>query len=279
MSRLDFFKERLTPRNVSVRFGIYVAIVLSVLVLTFDARMSAAQGLTEAPAPVIFAAASLKSALDPIADAYAQQDKIMPVISYASSSGLARQIERGAPADLFFSANTRWMDVLQKGGHLRAETRIDLLGNKLVLIAANTRPDALDRISKEAVLDVIGSDHIAIALVDAVPAGLYGKEALQHFDLWDALSGQLVQTDNVRAALSLVALGAVPFGITYETDALAEPKVRVLARFPSGSHSPIRYPVAEIARSSTASEFLAFLSSQTGRTLFKEAGFSLLPVQ
>ncbi|WP_322867765.1 molybdate ABC transporter substrate-binding protein [Aquicoccus sp. G2-2] len=227
----------------------------------------------------IFAAASTKTALDDVATAFHDATGNTMVLSYAGSSTLARQIELGAPADIFLSANIAWMDRLDAKGAIRPETRHDLLGNSLVLIATAPGPAPVTITKGFDLPKLVGSARIAMALVNAVPAGIYGKAALQWLGVWDALSPQVVQTDNVRAALALVALGEAPFGITYATDAVAEPRVTAIATFPPESHAPIIYPVAATATRTnplTASA-LAFLTSPAARRAFKRQGFTVLP--
>lgn len=226
----------------------------------------------------VFAAASLTTALDRVAAAWTDQTGQRVTLSYAGSSALARQIQQGAPADIFISASTDWMDALAASGDLRADTRRDILGNTLVLIAngKDARPVTLD-----ATLDLpalLGEGRLAMALVDAVPAGIYGKAALTHLGLWDATAPQVAQADNVRAALAFVARGEAPLGITYATDAAAEDNVTVIATFPADSHPPITYPAALTAQgdSPQAQDFLTFLSSDTARAIWQAAGFTTL---
>ena len=184
----------------------------------------------------VFAAASLKTALDQVVEGTDS------TISYAASSTLARQVALGAPADIVITANAAWMAFLETEALIEPQTRVDLLGNELVLIASaeveKTGPH----------LDAIIGDHmIAMALVDAVPAGIYGKEALTFLGLWSRFAPNVVQTDNVRAALRLVASGQVPFGIVYVTDARAEARVRIIHRFHPSQHQAITYPMAIVA--------------------------------
>lgn len=226
----------------------------------------------------VFAAASLKTALDEVAERFEANTGYRVTRSYAGSSALARQIEQGAPASIFISANAAWMDYLAKGDLIDPATRYDLLGNRLVLIApaASARPVTLAKgMELAAYLD---GKFLAMALVDAVPAGIYGKAALDHFGLWDGIAGQVAQTDNVRAALALVALGEAPLGITYETDARAEPKVAIVATFPHDSHPPIRYPVAAIKGQDSAGNdaLLDFLKSPDAAQIFAHHGFAVL---
>lgn len=222
----------------------------------------------------VFAAASLKTVLDEIAADYTAESGTQVTLSFAGSSALARHIEQGAPADLFISANSAWMDVLEREGRIVAEARVDLLGNHLALIGpVGQAPIALGPQSDLAAR--LGDGPLAMALVEAVPAGIYGKAALTHLGLWDDLAPRVAQTDNVRMALALVALGEAPLGITYASDARAEPRVQVLALFPEDSHSPITYPAAPIkgGREAEATAFLTYLKSASARAVFEAGGF------
>lgn len=223
----------------------------------------------------VFAAASLKTALDDVIETYEAETGEEVLASYAGSSALTRHIQYGAPADLVILANVAWMDVLEQGGELKPETRVDLLGNQLALIGHGAvAPFDLSELPEH-----LGDARLAMALVNAVPAGIYGKAALTSLALWDELAPQVAQTDNVRAALSLVALGEAPFGITYVTDAAAEPRVIIAALFPETSHPPIRYPAALTRGADDAAVgFLAYLQSETARLTFASHGFvPLLP--
>ena len=226
----------------------------------------------------VFAAASLKNALEEVAHGFERETGHTVRISLAGSSALARQIELGAPADLFISANEAWMDRLQERGRIAATTRSDLLANRLVLIAhgADAAPVALTPGADLA--GRLGNGRLAMALVDAVPAGIYGKAALTRLGLWEGLAPHVAQADNVRAALALVALGEAPLGIVYATDAQAEPRVSIVAAFPEDSHPPIRYPVA-IVTGHERPETLAFLDHLHGPTaaaIFAAQGFTVL---
>ncbi|WP_424987797.1 molybdate ABC transporter substrate-binding protein [Microbulbifer sp. S227A] len=226
-----------------------------------------------APPVTVFAAASLKSALDELASLHDG-----PVqVSYGGSSTLARQIQHGAPADLFVSANTAWMDVLEQDGLIVGTSRKTLLTNRLVLIAG---PDAKADLIIEPGFDlagVLGRDHLAMALVDAVPAGIYGAAALRALGVWDQVAPQVAQTDNVRAALMLVALGEAPYGIVYATDAAASSEVRIVGTFPEHSHPPIRYPAARVTggHAEPAQAFLDFLGTPHAGEVFRSHGFGL----
>ncbi|MFY2823514.1 molybdate ABC transporter substrate-binding protein [Ruegeria sp. MALMAid1280] len=225
---------------------------------------------------LVFAAASLKNALDEIAPDFEQQTGHDVTVSYAASSVLARQIQLGAPADLFISANVDWMDVLQDQELIDAGSRVDLLGNGLVLIG-NAGQDQIGHMQPDIDLPArLGSGHLAMALVDAVPAGIYGKAALQNLGLWEDVQTRIAQTDNVRAALALVAAGAAPLGIVYQSDARVENRVQVVASFPPDLHPPIIYPAAVTASGRTeARAFLDHLQSDAAREVFTEQGFAL----
>ena len=228
----------------------------------------------------VFAAASLREAVDAAAARYTAETGDTVSVSYAGSSVLARQIDAGAPADIFISANQRWMDELEASGAIDPATRLDLLANTLVLVAPATgtaSPSGMV-LTPEAVTGAVGDARIAMALVDAVPAGIYGREALTSFGLWERLAPQVVQSDNVRSALALVERGEAPFGIVYATDARAEPGATVLGTFPEGSHAPITYPAARIrdGDSAVADAFLAYLQGPVARAAFERQGFTVL---
>ena len=227
---------------------------------------------------VVLAASSLQEALQAEADAWAKEDHPQPVLSFAASSALARQIESGAPADLFVSADEAWMDAVEKAGALRHGTRHDLLGNSIVLIAPKASAAPVDLSSPASIAAAIGKGRLAMADPDTVPAGKYGKAALEHLGLWDRLAGKVVRAENVRAALALVESGEAPLGIVYATDAAASAKVRVVTAFPAASHPPIRYSVAILATSTNAQagSFGQFLKSPRGKAIFARYGFKPL---
>lgn len=235
-----------------------------------------ALGAAPAPrAPLVLAAASLQESLDAAADQWARAGHPRPVISFAASSALARQIQAGAPADLFVSADEEWMDALATKRLIAPGTRADLVGNRLVVIEPAGRRSAVplkgDRLAR-----FFGAGPLAMADPDSVPAGKYGKAALIKLGAWDAVAPRVVRTENVRAALALVERGVAPFGIVYLTDARASAKVRVAGVFPATSHPPIVYPVARLASSTNpeAESFRRFLLSPRGRTIFAGFGFS-----
>jgi len=244
---------------------ITVATVAALLVL-LPAR-------AQSPAVTVFAAASLKNALDAVADAFQKDTGLRVAISYAASSALARQIEQGAPADVFISADLDWMDYLQARNLLRPETRRNLAGNRIVLVAPAAEARNVE-LKPGALAATLGGGRLATANVSSVPAGKYGRAALEHLGLWSEVAGRLAEAENVRAALTFVARGESPLGIVYESDARAEPKVKVVARFPETSHTPILYPAAltRTARPEAAG-FLQALRTPAGTAILAREGF------
>ncbi|WP_339708583.1 molybdate ABC transporter substrate-binding protein [uncultured Sphingosinicella sp.] len=248
-------------------------IVALVLLALFGALPARAQSA----APVVLAAASLQEALGEAADAWARQRHPRPVLSFAGSSALARQVEAGAPADLFISADEAWMDHIDQRGLLASGSRRVIAGNRLVLIAPLDSPVTL-RIAKGFPLArALGAGRLAMADPAAVPAGRYGRAALEALGVWAVVEPRVVRSENVRAALALVERGEAPLGIVYATDAAASRKVRVVGVFPASSHPPIRYPAAQLktAKAKDASAFLAFLGSRQARVILARHGFSV----
>ena len=247
---------------------------LGLCALLFAAGVQAQE---KAPPLTVFAAASLKEAMDEAGAAWQRQSGRDVRTSYAASSALARQVEQGAPADVFISADSEWMDYLQQRSLIDVATRRDLLGNTLVLVApkqAKAKPLALRKGTD--LLPLLGKDgRIALALTASVPAGKYAKAAFESLGMWNALSARTAEAENVRAALLLVARGEAPLGVVYGSDAKAEPRVRVLAVFPPGSHPPIVYPVARIRASTQprAAEFVRWLQSPEASAIFRAHGF------
>ena len=190
----------------------------------------------------------MKNALDDVDDAYSKQSGVKIVASYAASSALMKQIEQGAPADVFLSADLKWMDYGAERKLINTTTRVDLLGNRLVLIAPkDSKINAVTIAPGFDLAALAGSGRIAVGDVRAVPAGLYAKAALEKLGVWPAVEPKLAMAENVRAALVLVARGEAPFGIVYETDAKIDPGVKIVGVFPEDSHPPIIYPVAMTA--------------------------------
>ena len=244
-------------------------VVLTGLALIGLSKVSHAQALPL----VIFAAASLKTALDEILAGQGVR------ISYGASNLLARQIEQGAPADLYFSADLDWMDYLAGKGLIRVGSRIDLLGNRLALIAPKNTPQSMKLVPGVDLSQALGRDgRLAMANVEAVPAGKYGRAALQWLGAWEAVRSRLAQTDNVRAALALVARREAPLGVVYASDAVAEPTVQVLGLFPEASHPPIVYPVAitQASRHPGAASMIDRLRGPAAQKIFEAQGFSVL---
>ena len=223
-------------------------------------------------APVVFAAASLKDALDEIA----ATSPTKPVISYGASSALARQIENGAPADIFISADLDWMDYVEKKGLLAAGTRRNLLGNRLVLIAPAMQPVTLQPAPGFPIGTFLKNGRIALADPQSVPAGKYAKAAFEKLGVWDQLAGRVAAAENVRAALLLVARGEAPLGVVYQTDANAEPNVMVAGVFPADSHPPIVYPIALLKTARPGARgLLEFLSRPEALRIFGKHGFAV----
>jgi molybdate transport system substrate-binding protein len=223
----------------------------------------------------VFAAASLKNALDDVAAEW-KKDGGKVVASYAASSVLAKQIEQGAPADVFISADTQWMDYVGKKSLI--ETPHDLLGNRLVLISGKDNPLTLEIEPGINLDELLGNDRLAVGDPSSVPAGIYAKEALTKLKIWDGVQSKLAPAADVRAALVLVSRGEAPLGIVYETDAKVDSKVRIVAVFPEDSHKPIRYPVAVVkaSKNADAAKFVAFLSEPAARAIFTNYGFEVL---
>jgi molybdate transport system substrate-binding protein len=229
---------------------------------------------------LVFAAASLKNALDEIAAGLGRETGDKVTVAYAASSALARQIEQGAPADLFVSADLDWMDYLEQRGLIAKASRRNLLGNRLVLIAP--KESGLGEVRIAPGLDLAGllnGGRLAMADVRAVPAGKYGKAALEKLGAWRGVESRLAQAENVRAALALVSRGEAPLGIVYRTDAAADPRVRIVGVFPEDAHPPIIYPVALTATGAgktAAAAFLAHLRGSAAKAAFERQGFTML---
>lgn len=227
---------------------------------------------------LVFAAASLKNALDEIAAQWQRESGKKAAISYAASNTLIKQIEQGAPAAIFISADLDWMDYGQQKNLIKPDTRSNLLGNRLVLVApkdsnisANIRP-GFDLAA------LLKGDRLAMGNVDAVPAGKYGKAALEKLGAWDGIKDKIAQAESVRAALLLVARGEAPLGIVYQTDAASDPTVKIVGTFPENTHPPIIYPIALTKESTSpdASAFLNFIRSPAARPIFERQGFTVL---
>lgn len=225
--------------------------------------------------PVILAAASLQDVLTAESEAWEKQGHAKPVLAFAASSALARQIESGAPADIFISADEAWMDDVAAKGDLRETSRANLVTNQLVLIAPATSGLRLRIAPHFPLARTLGDGRLAMADPDAVPAGKYGKAALTVLGVWDGVATKIARAENVRAALALVARGEAALGIVYATDARASTAVRIVAVFPEGTHPRITYPIALLKTSTSpdALPFLAFLRSKRGQAIFRQFGF------
>lgn len=227
---------------------------------------------------VVFAAASMKDALDGVAAQWNKETGKKTAISYAASSALARQIEQGAPAQIFISADLDWMDYVANKNLIKPASRTNLLGNRIVLVAPKNASVAAIKIEPNFQLaSALGSGRLAVADVNAVPAGKYGKAALEKLGVWSSVQDKVAQAENVRAALLLVSRGEAPLGIVYQTDAAADPGVKIVGTFPEDTHPPIIYPVALTASASNpdAEAFLAYMKSAKARPLFAAQGFAV----
>ena len=227
---------------------------------------------------VILAAASLKNALDDASAAWAKQTGKAARIAYAGSPALARQIEAGVPADLFISADVPWMDYVAERKLIKPASRSDFLGNEIVLIAGKDSTVDLKIDKGFGLRTALGDGRLAMANIDAVPAGKYGKASLEALGVWQSVADRVAQAENVRMAMTLVSRGEAPLGIVYRTDAAADPNVKVVGAFPANSHPPIIYPMALLASSTNpdAEAFVVFLKSAAARPFFEKQGFSVL---
>jgi molybdate transport system substrate-binding protein len=243
------------------------------------AALAGAPPLAAQESITVFAAASLKNALDDSNAAFSKATGVKVVASYEASSALAKQIEQGAPADVFISADLRWMDYAAEHKLIKPDSRVNLLGNKLVLIAS--ADSKLDKIAIAQGFDIAklaGDGRIAVADVKAVPAGAYAKAALEKLGAWAAAEPKLAMAANVRATLAFVARGETAIGIVYETDAKIEPKVKIVGVFPDESYPPVTYPVAATAATAkpAVARYLNFLRTPAAKVIFEKYGFSFL---
>lgn len=235
-----------------------------------------AQGAPSNRGPLVLAAASMQEAMTAAAEAWARQGHARPVLSFAGSSALARQIRAGAPADLFLSADDDWMRDVEQAGFVVRGTRTNMVGNRLVLVTPNRKPVRLRIGRTMPIARALGNGRLAMADPDSVPAGKYGKAALTSLGVWPSVAGRIARGDNVRAALALVQRGEVPLGIVYATDARVASGVAIVGAFPTRSHPPIQYPIARLtsSRHREAEAFRRFLLSSTGRAIFTRYGFT-----
>jgi molybdate transport system substrate-binding protein len=246
----------------------------TVLTLAAGTAPAAAQGRDV----LVFAAASLKNAFDEAAAQWQRESGKKVAISYAASNTLIKQIEQGAPANMFISADLDWMDYGQQKGLIKPDTRSNLLGNRLVLIAPKDSNVSANIQPGFDLAALLKGGHLAMGNVDAVPAGKYGKAALEKLGAWDGVKGKIAQAETVRAALVLVARGEAPLGIVYQTDAASDPTVKIVGTFPENTHPPIIYPIALTKDSSNpdALAFLNFIRSAAARPIFERQGFTVL---
>jgi molybdate transport system substrate-binding protein len=231
---------------------------------------------------VVFAAASLKNALDAVDTAWKAEGGKTATASYAASSALAKQIEEGAPADVFISADLDWMKYLSDKKLIKDGSEVKLLGNRIVLVAPKDSVAKADIAANFDLAGLLGEGRLAMGDVKAVPAGKYGKAALEKLGVWASVEGKIAQAENVRAALKLVSTGEAPLGIVYQTDATAEPGVKIVGLFPEETHPPIVYPVGVTAgsKNADAEAYVKYLQSAKAKELFEAQGFTVLaPVQ
>jgi len=252
------------------------------LSLALAALLCGGLALPAAPAAakdlLVFAAASLKNALDDIDASYRKDTGKGVTVSFAASSALAKQIDAGAPADVFISADLDWMDYLAKKNLIKPDSRGNLLGNSIVLVAPADSKIMAKIGPGFPLASLLGDGRLAMANTQSVPAGKYGKAALESLGVWASVKDRVAQAENVRAALLLVSRGEAPLGIVYKTDVAADPQVRIVDSFPDDSHPPIVYPVAVIAASANpdAASYLAYLKSPAAAALFEKQGFTVL---
>ncbi|MGH8711080.1 MAG: molybdate ABC transporter substrate-binding protein [Burkholderiales bacterium] len=261
--------KRIFPPYQRGRMTLLMRCALTVLFLGWASAAVSAQNL------IVFAAASLKDALDQTVQSFERDTGNKVTVSYAASSALAKQIDNGAPADLFISADTDWMDYLAKHKLINPASRINLLKNSLVLIAPAKSAIQIKIAPNFPLAEKLGSGRLAMANPEYVPAGKYGRAALQTLGVWASVKNRIAPAENVRAALVQVSRGEAPLGIVYQTDALADGNVRIVAEFPANTHPPIIYQAALTASSThpEAANLLAFLGSAAGRVIFRKYGF------
>ena len=256
--------------------------LLPLLLLAASAAVPLSPAAAETQPVLVFAAASLKNALDEINAGWQRESGNRANVSYAASSALAKQIEAGAPAEIFVSADREWMDYLATRKLLRANSRVNLLGNRIVLIAPAASKAEIAIAPNMALAPLLGADgRMAMANTDAVPAGKYGKAALVALGAWDGVKDRIAQAENVRAALLLVARGEAPLGIVYRTDAAVEPKVKIVGTFPEATHPAIVYPMAVLARAQhpATAAYAEYLRGAAAKAVFERHGFAVLNAQ
>ncbi len=254
-------------RSLRLRLSYFVIAAFA----AFASALAAAESVT------VFAAASLTEAMDEQGRQFERATGHKTIVSYGASNALAKQIGAGAPADVFVSADVDWMDYLSERGLVVPNTRVDLLWNSLVLIAPSASGTTLRIAPNFGLAAALGTQRLAMANPDSVPAGRYARSALEKLGVWASVEGKLARSENVRAALTLVSRGEAPFGIVYRTDALADKRVRIVDEFPAASHPPIIYPAALVAGSKSAAprELLDYLHSAAARVVWQRFGFGV----
>ncbi len=254
------------------------SLAVGIAILLFLLHLSSVAGAIEGETVTVFAAASTTNAITDIAKLHMDQQKDKVRISFASSSTLAKQIDNGAPADIFISANKKWMDYLEAQKMIAPKSRMDLLGNRIVLIIPAESSLKHIVIKPDFPLgQFLGDGRLAMGDPEHVPAGIYGREALMRLNVWEKVKNKVAAMKDVRAALAMVERGEVPVGLVYSTDAAISEKVRVVGIFPPETHSPILYPAAVVAGHATPAvgRFMAFLGSPAAKTIFERYGFSV----
>ncbi len=269
----DFAPKSSTWRSLKANTLRLCAALFLLVLSTFGNAPEAQNGKV-----LVFAAASLKTALDEINAQWQKRTGKRAAVSHAASSALAKQIEQGAPADIFISADLDWMEYLAERKLIRPDTRSDLLSNRLVLIAPKGTNLRVEIKQGFRLASLVGQGHLALANTDAVPAGKYAKAALNALGVWEQVKGRIAQAENVRAALLLVSRGEAPLGIVYESDAVSDPSVVTVGIFPEATHPRIIYPIALTSGSTSpdAGSFLDELKSPQARTIFEKQGFTML---
>lgn len=253
----------------TIPIALIIAALLAVLVYALWPARQPEKG------PLVLAASSLQESLEACADAWAAKGHPRPVLSFAGTPALARQIEAGAPADIFISADEQWMNELARKNLIRHRTRADMAGNRLVLVEAAGKTTQVALEPGPALSAALRGGKLALADPQSVPAGRYARQALTRLGVWSEVSSRIVGSENVRGAAALVSRGEVPLGIVYATDALADPALRVVATFPESSHVPITYPLALLGTSTSpeAEGLRQFLLSPEAGTIFRGFGF------
>jgi molybdate transport system substrate-binding protein len=254
------------------------SVTIAFAILTSWLNLVPSAGASEMEAVTVFAAASTTNAITDIAKLFMGQHKDRVRISFASSSTLAKQIDNGAPADVFISANKKWMDYLESHKMIIPKSRVDLLGNRIVLIVpAESRLEHIEIKPDFPLVDFLADGRLAMGDPEHVPAGIYGREALMRLHVWESVKSRIAGMKDVRAALVMVERSEVPLGLVYSTDAAISGKVRIVGSFPPETHSPIVYPAGIVANRTTPAvvRFMAFLESPAAKTVFEQYGFSV----